>query len=344
VKKQVLFLLLCFASIMALQAQTGTPGNKQVEYKTYMRLQPGEKAIPFYSCMWLNEKDEFNRLVIQHADNKYSVITAQGRKDNLSLEAVLAYANNPDCNNLDPHRPAKATRYTGSKLVKINANGSKIISANNKNYGPFEEIIFIQENGERFVTVVKAHINNKTEILYIDSEGKKNVLDARPLQVITNASLTKAAVLLPPADATPVEIVNTWPKEKQYAYFDSLSKKQERIWFNNDSSGSIAKKHRRLEYDVSGNHFVAVYTDHFLIDGKKVNKNISGAGTRLYAGKDPGSWAYSFEIYLAFSDGASFQNVINPFLTTENGKGYLNWFVIESNKNGDIIKSAKKEL
>ena len=44
---------------MALQAQPGTSTNKQVEYKTFMRLQPGEKAIPFYSCMWLNEKDEF---------------------------------------------------------------------------------------------------------------------------------------------------------------------------------------------------------------------------------------------------------------------------------------------
>lgn len=343
-KKHIHILLLCLVYAAGLQAQPGTSAKKQVEYNVFMRLQPGEKAIPFYSCMWLNEKNEFNRLVIQHAGDNYSVINSQGRKDNLTMEGVLKYGNTADCSNIDPYKPAKETRYTGSKLVKVNVNGTKIISAGNKQYGPFAEIIFIQESGEKFIAVAKAIKNGTPEILYIDWEGRQKVLDARPDQVIVNASLTKAAVLLPPADAVPVETVNTWPVEKRYAYFDSLSKKNNRIWFSNDSTGSIAKKFRRLEYDLTGRHFIAVYIDHFFIDGLRINKNISGAGTRLFVGKDQSNWMYSFQIYIGFSDGASFQNVINPFLTTENGKDYMNWFVVESNSNGDIIKWAKKEL
>jgi hypothetical protein len=226
-------------------------------------------------------------------------------------------------------------------LVKVNANGSKTISADNKNYGPYQEIIFIEELGEKFIAVVK---NSKAEILYVDSEGKQKVLEARPDQVIANFNLTRAAVTMQPAEAIPSEIVNTWPAEKKYAYYDSLSKKKDRIWFNNDSTSTIARKFRRLEYDISGRHFIAVYADHFFIDGIKINKNISGAGTRMFAGKDARSWVYSFQIYLGFSDGAGFQNVINPFFTEEDGKEYLNWFVVEVNSGAEVIKWAKKEL
>lgn len=330
-KKFILFLLYVVYAF-GLYAQPGTSAKSRVEYKTYMQLQPGEKAVPFYSCMWLNEKKEFNRLVIQYAGNKYSVITSAGRKDNLSQEEMMRYANTAECMNLDPHKARKSTQYVGTKLVKVNANGTKTIMK----HGPFEEIIFIQELGERFVAVVKS----QKEILYIDSDGKRKVLEGRPDQLITNPTLTKAAVLLPPAEAIPTETVNTWPEEKRYAYFDSLSKKKLRIWFSNDSAGTIERKFRRLEYDITGRHFLAVYIDHFFIDGIKVNKNISGAGTRLFVGRDARNWVYSFQIYIGFSDGDGYQNVINPFFTSEDGKEYLNWFVVEK----DVIKWAKKEL
>jgi hypothetical protein len=101
---------------------------------------------------------------------------------------------------------------------------------------------------------------------------------------------------------------------------------------------------RRLEYDVSGRHFLAVFTGYFFIDGIRINKDISAANTRIFAGSDPNSWVYWYQSYLGFSDGAAFQNVNGVFMTTENGKDYLNWFVVESNSSGDFIKRAKKEL
>jgi hypothetical protein len=342
-KKHILPLLLCVAYAAGLHAQQGASAKKTVTYSTFMRLQPGEKAVPFYSCMWLNEKNEFYRLVIQKG-NKYSVITSQGRKYDLSQDELNTSAYAAECRDRDPYKPAKETRYTGSKLTRVNPNGSKTIVSGNKKYGPFEEIIFLQESGEKFIVAGKVMKNGKPEYVYADSEGREKILDGRPDQVITNASLSKAAVLMPPAGVIAPEIVNTWPDEKRYAYYDSLAKINERVWFNNDSMGVVARKFRRLEYDITGRHFLAVFTDHFFVDGIRVNKNISGAGTRFFAGNNPNNWVYSFQIYLGFSDGAGFQNVINPFLTTENGKEYLNWFVVESNNGGDIIKLAKKEL
>lgn len=293
--------------------------------------------------MWLNDKGEFAKLVIQQPGGKYSVIANGIRKDNLELQQVNT-RNAADCDKLDPHKPVKSTRYSGSKLTKYNANGTKTIQSGGKSYGPYQDIMFIQERGDRFVAAVKAISNGKVEFYYIDSEGRKKLLDAQPIQLITNSTLTKAALVMRPAGTLSTDIINTWPKDKQYAYLDSLSKKQEQIWFSHDSTGTLTRKYRRLEYDISGRHFLAVYTDHFLIDGIRVNKNISGAGTRLFAANDPQRWVYSFQIYLGFSDGSAYQNVINPFMTTENGKDYLNWFVIESNSSGDIIKWAKKEL
>jgi len=324
-------------------AQTGRSSKSTVEYTVFKRLQPGEKVVSLYSCLWLNEKNEFVKLVIQQPGGKYSLISGGERKDNLTMQQVTG-GNTVDCDKYDPHRPMKSTQYTGSRLTKYNSNGTKTIQSAGKTYGPYQDITFMQEKGERFVAVVKSVSNGKTEFYYIDSEGRKKLLEAQPTQLIVNSSLTRAAVVMPPAGAQSMELVNKLPREKQAEYFDALSRKQERIWFSNDSSASLERKYRRLEYDISGRHFVAVYGDHFLIDGIRVNKNISGAGTRLFAAQDPRQWVYAYPIYLGFSDGSSYQNVMSPFLTTENDKDYLNWFVVESSSSGDIIKWAKKEL
>ena len=341
--KHIYFSFFLFISALSAAAQPGKSAKSPVEYTVFKKLQPGEKAIPLYSCMWLNEKGEFVKLVIQQTGGKYSVIANGVRKDNLELQQVNT-RNAADCDKYDPHRQTKATQYTGSKLTKYNANGSKTIQSGGKTYGPYDDILYMQEKGERFVAAVKVISNGKVEFWYIDSEGRKKLLDTQPIQLITNSTLTKAAVVMRPAGTLPTDIINTWPKDKQYDYLDSISRKEERIWFSHDSTRTLARKYRRLEYDISGRHFLAVYPDHFMIDGVRVNKNISGAGTRLFAGNDPRHWVYAYQIYIGFSDGSAYQNVINPFMTTENGKDYLNWFVVESNSSGDIIKWAKKEL
>jgi hypothetical protein len=343
-KKHLPVFLLALITVTSLNAQPGTSAKNPVEYTTFLRLQPGEKVNAFYSCMWLNEKNEFRRLVIENEGKKYSVITPQGRKDNLSTEQMLAYTTSSRCDEFDPHKPPKATRYAGSKLVTVNANGKHTIVSGNKRYGPYDEILFIQEMGQTFIAVGKNLNNGKPESWYVDSEGKKKLLPAQPMQFIVNHDLSKAAIIMPPAESIPTEIVNTWPTEKRYAYYDSLAKKKEVIWFNNDSMGAITRKYRRLEYDASGRHFVQVYVGHFLIDGIRMDKDISGAGTRLFVGKDPANWVYWFQVYLGFSDKGTFKDVINPFLSTENGKDYLNWFVVEPGKSGDIVKMGKKEL
>jgi hypothetical protein len=343
-KKHLSIFILLIIAVTGLNAQPGTSAKTPAEYSTFLRLQAGEKVNSFYSCMWLNEKNEFRRLVIEQQDKKYSVITPQGRKDNLTTEQMLGYTTSSRCDEFDPHKPPKATRYVGSKLETVSANGKHTIVSGNKLYGPFDEILFLQEIGQKFIAVGKNTNNGKPESWYIDSEGKKKLLPAQPIQFVVNRDLTKAAIIMPPVEALPTEEVNTWPLEKRNAYFDSLSKKKEVVWFNNDSMGTIARKYRRLEYDASGRHFVQVYVGHFLIDGIRTDKDISGAGTRLFVGKDPANWVYSFQVYLGFSDKGAFKDVINPFLTTENGKDYLNWFVVDPNKSGDIIKMGKKEL
>jgi hypothetical protein len=333
-KKHLVILLLCTGYIAA-QAQSGKP---------FITLQPGEKVIPLYSCMWLNAKNEFYRLVIGQAGDKYSVITEGERKDNLSYKEMYSYITAFNCDEKDPHKPRKSTRYAGAKLVKINTNGKYVITSGKKTYGPYEEIIHISELGEKFVAVVRVLKNGKQEIWYIDSDGAQHTLAARPLEVITNAGLTKAAVLMPPVDAIPMDKVNTLPREKQVEYFDRLSKKEQLIWFNNDSSATLSRQYRRLEYDASGRHFMAVYTGYFEIDGKRNDVNISAAGTRFFAGKDLRSWAAYSQGYLNFNDRTYVKDAINPFITTEGGKDYINWFKVESGSNGDVIKWGKREL
>jgi len=69
-------------------AQTGRSSKSTVEYTVFKRLQPGEKVVSLYSCLWLNEKNEFVKLVIQQPGGKYSLISGGERKDNLTMQQV----------------------------------------------------------------------------------------------------------------------------------------------------------------------------------------------------------------------------------------------------------------
>ena len=314
------FLLALYISCMAydLSAQTS-----RIDYRTIVKLGPGEQIDDLLTCWRPDEKAAPSRIVIQQSNGTFSTITNNTRKDNLTREqATSSFA----CPTTDPNKVPKES-YTGHSRLLTN--------------GAYSKVLFMRESGNRFVAVVA---NDRQQIFFISSEGQKTLLDGRPDNLITNQDLSRAAVVLADKQAPSIEQVNNMPRDQQVAFFEKMRTTDltRKVWLNDNTTFTVLKK-SRLSFDISGRHFIEIQPKTFYIDGVPFQRNISGGGTQVFVSADGKDWAYIYMIYLSFKNNTNIQHVFNPFLTTEDGKEYLNWFTVLKENNSTVLKHGRRE-
>jgi len=230
------------------------------------------------------------------------------------------------CPNADPNKVPKES-YTGySKLLA---------------HGAYSKVLFMRESGNRFVAVVA---DDKKQHFFINSEGQKTLLDGKPDNLITNQDLSRAAVVLADKQAPSIEQVNNMPRDQQVAFFEKMRTTDltRKVWLNDNTTFTVLKK-SRLSFDISGRHFIEIQPKTFYVDGVPFQRNISGGGTQVFVSADGKDWAYFYMIYLSFKNNTNIQHVFNPFVTTEDGKEYLNWFTVQKENNSTVLKHGKRQ-
>jgi hypothetical protein len=73
-------------------------------------------------------------------------------------------------------------------------------------------------------------------------------------------------------------------------------------------------------------------------------RDVSGGGTQLFVNQSGSNWAYFFMIYLSFKDNFTIKSALHPFVTTEDGKEWLNWFMVEKAGSETILKMGRRPL
>jgi len=317
--EKMLLLALCTSCLLTnLSAQ-----SSRIEYRTIVKLNPGEQINDLLTCWRPDEKAAPSHIVIQQSNGTFSTITNNARQDNLTREQVTSSFT---CPNADPNKVPKES-YTGySKLL---ANGA------------YSKVLFMRESGNRFVAVVA---DDKKQHFFINSEGQKTLLDGKPDNLITNQDLSRAAVVLADKQAPSIEQVNNMPRDQQVAFFEKMRTTDltRKVWLNDNTTFTVLKK-SRLSFDISGRHFIEIQPKTFYVDGVPFQRNISGGGTQVFVSADGKDWAYFYMIYLSFKNNTNIQHVFNPFVTTEDGKEYLNWFTVQKENNSTVLKHGKRQ-
>lgn len=311
-----------------------TAQTSRIEYTTILQLNPGEQINNLLTCWVPDEQAAPSRIVIQQPGGSYAMITGGIRKDNLTQQQIY---DAPPCKYYDPFKPPKDSHLQFGRLLP---NGKWNIRTEKKDYGTYDNIHYMRESGNRFVAVVSVE---KKQFFFINSDGQKTLLDGRPESLITNRDLSRSAVVLASAQGPSIEEVNKMSKDDQAAFYEKKHHELSRqVWLNDNSTFTVMRD-SRLYFDMSGRHFIEIQPKAFYIDGKPCQRNISGGGTQLFVSQDGSDWAYFYLIYLSFKNNTNIQNAFNPFLTTEDGKEYLNWFMVQKENNSTVLRHAKRQ-
>lgn len=313
--KKILMLIFCVCSILShTLAQTS-----RIEYTTIVQLNPGEEVVNLLSCWKPDGNGAPSIIVIRAQDKTYSAITGGVRKDHLTYEQ--AGVNN--CND----NPYQVRKDSYSNIYRHPLPSGKFnLHHEKKDYGTYDNILFMRVSGSRFVAVVAEGTGKTAEYFFLDSEGEKISLDGRAESLVTNDDLSRSAVVLAPKGTTLQEgaLIPT-----------------RKVWLNDGRTFTIQRKSRLL-FDVAGRHFIEVQYNAFYIDGVAIRRNVSNPHTQLFVSPDGKSWAYHSEIYMGFSNNTYFKDVFHPFLTTGDGKEYLNWYAVQKENNVMVVKLGKR--
>lgn len=315
---------------------TASAVNAQIEYQNVIVLKPGQRVEKYLSCWWPTAKGNIASLVIREVNGKLTAVEDGVTRSDLTQTDILATAA---CDKLDPY---KIPHESHIKFSELRTDGKWHIRSAKKDFGTYDKISFMRENEQHFIAVV----SSADRYFYIDDSGKKELLEGRPQNFYTNSQLTKGAVMLFNKDAASADVLNKMPREQQVAILEQMRKSSasKRVWVSDGHTYTVNGK-SRLFFDASGKHFIeAQPANVFFVDGKEFNKNISGGGTRVFINNAGDSWAYFFEIYLAFEDNTSIKDAINAYMTIEDGKEYVNWYKIEEEGGRMIVKRGRKAL
>ncbi|HVU57171.1 MAG TPA: hypothetical protein VHD83_19050 [Puia sp.] len=255
-------------------------------------------------------------------------------KEGENIDSVMSAYSGPD--------RYKIPRESHIRFGRLLPGGQWNIRSTQKDYGVYDKLLFMRELEDRFIAVV----SSGNTVFYLDMDGKKALpAGARPAALITNPDLSKAAVVL--ADALPMsmEKVNQLSREEQVAFFAKLraTDTSRQVWFS-DNSMTTARKISKLSFDATGRHFLDIRPKVFYIDGVENKRDISGGGTQLFVNQSGNNWAYYYMNYLTFRDNFTIRSALHPFVTTEEGKEYLNWFIAEKGAGGTTLKVGRRTL
>jgi hypothetical protein len=312
----------------------------QIKYENVLELKPGERVEKYLSCWWLTDKRQIASLVIRQADGKLSAIENGIRKNDLTQDEILVRAA---CEKLNPY---KVPAESHVQFAALQPNGQYKIRMGNRNFGTFDKIVFMREKEDHFIAIVSNKNGNDEQYFYIDDSGKKELLEGRPQNFYTNSQLTKAAVMLFSKDAMPDEVINKLPRDQQIAVLEQMHKAsaKKQVWVSDGHTYTVDRK-SRLFFDAAGSHFIeASPAGMFYVDGKQHNKNVSGGGTIVFVSDAGDNWAYFYEIYLTFKDNITIKEAISPYLTTENGQQFINWYEVKEEAGKAVVKRGKKAL
>jgi hypothetical protein len=330
--KKLLLLFLCISSILhKAPAQTS-----RIAYTTILKLNPGEEINNLLSC-WKPDGNKMpSQIVIQTSNNIFSTISKGVRKDNLTYAQVAA----GNCND----NPYKVQRDSYSNpFRRLLPNGKYNIHDEKKDYGTYDNIHSMRASDTRFVAVVSEGKGRDAKYFFLESEGQKTPLDGRPESLITNDDLSRSAVVLADGKGPTDEELNNMPKNEQIAYFEKrrATDLTRKVWLNDGTTFTVQRKSRLL-FDVAGHHFIEIQPQAFYIDGKPYQRNISDTRTQLFVSPDGTDWAWFCQIYMGFKNNTYLQNVFHPFLTTEDGKECLNWFIVQKENTVSVLKLCQR--
>jgi len=316
--KKVLLLLVCTYGILNnVPAQTA-----RIEYTTILKLNPGEEVNNLLSC-WIPDGNKMpTQLVIRQSNGSFSTISGGVRKDNLTYNDVATRR----CNSEDAYKVPKDS-YS-NPFRRLLPNGMYNIRSEKKDLGSYDDIFRMRVAGNRFVAVVAEGKGSAAQYFYLDSDGKKVALDGKPTELITNQDLSRSAVVLAGKGTSLEEASKDLTRQ---------------VWFPDNNKTLTVQRKSRLSFDISGRHFIEIQPKTFYIDGVAHQRDISGGGTLLFVSPDGADWAYFYQIYMGFSNNTYFQNVFNPFLTTEQGKECLNWFIVQKENTGYVLKLGQRK-
>ncbi|HEY6901978.1 MAG TPA: hypothetical protein VI233_15080 [Puia sp.] len=253
-------------------------------------------------------------------------------KDGENLDSILTtYA-----------QTVRLPRESHIKFGHLLSDGKWNIHSSQKDYGTYDNIHFMRELDDRFVAVV----SSGKAVFFLDITGKHPLpADARPTALITNPDLSKAAVVLADTLQTSMSNLNRQSREEQIAFFAKLKLTDtlRRVWFNDNTTTNV-RKTSKLSYDATGRHFLDIRPKVFYIDGVENKRDVSGNGTQLFVNQSGSNWAYFYMIYLTFKDNFTIKNATHPYVSTEDGKEYLNWFIAEKTTGATILKTARRPL
>jgi len=309
------------ALIVALYSILDNAGAQKIEYTTILNLAPGEEVNNLLSC-WIPDGNKMpTQLVIRQRDGNYSTISVGVRKNDLTYNQVVATR----CNSEDAYKVPKDS-YS-NPFRRLLPNGMYNIRSEKKDFGSYDDIFRMRVAGNRFVAIVAEGKGKTAQYYFLDSDGQKTALNGRPTDLVTNQNLSRSAVVLA-GKGTSLE--------------ESSSDITRQVWLNDNRTLTVGRE-SRLSFDISGRHFIEVQIKTFYIDGKPWQRNISGGGTLLYVSPDGAEWAYFYQIYMGLSNNSYFQNVFHPFVTTEEGKECLNWFIVQKEKNNSVVKLGQRK-
>lgn len=337
-KRPAIIFCIYIISLNAI-AQSPQTGTAKIEYKTILKLNDGERIDALLSCWWLNDKKEPRQVVIQQPDGKFSVVEKGQRRDGVTREQLMLKA---DCDKFNPYKVPGETH--ASPFSRLLPNGQYNIHSAKKDLGNYEKILFMREWHDRFVALVLSRKNNADQYFLLNADGEKISLDGRPEDLFTNQDLSRVGVMLDNKGTPTIEQVNQMSNDAQTAFYDKLRTDPiRRIWFNDNSMATVSRK-SKLFFDASGRHFIEAKPQAFYIDGAENKRNITGNTTQLFVNRDGSNWAYFYMIYLTFKDNTTIQSAINPYISEEGGKEYLNWFKVDKENNTTVLKQGRREL
>lgn len=262
----------------------------------------------------------------------YKVLTTV--KEGENIDSVISAYSGPD--------RYKIPSESHIRFGRLLPGGQWNIRSAQKDYGSFDKILFMRELERRFVAVA----SSGNTVFFLDMDGKKALpANTRPSALITNADLSRAAVVLADTTSMPIEKVNQLSREQQVAFFAKLRATDtlRRVWFP-DNSITAVRKTSKLSFDATGRHFLDIRPKVFYIDGVENRRDVSGGGTQLFVNQTGSNWAYFYMIYLTFKDNFTIKGALHPFVTTEDGKEYLNWFIAEKGAGGTVLKTGRRQL
>jgi hypothetical protein len=373
-KKYIFFGLVFFFAI-----NTNSSFAQPAEQKVLVTLQNGEEPMYSESCIPLSFTNGHLHLVTR-ANNQYYVYENGTRKGPFKTAPANTLSdcgeNSNNQNNCAVRKPK--TEVSFEKYVQVADDGQMHINYNGKIYTEFSQVteLAVSDNGTKIAAL---GTTSDWEPLFLTPDGKVIPLEGETASLILSPSGSLAIVTMKGTETKTLESTQNqmanmqkMAEEMQSVDFSKMTPEemtafsenlQKKYGISNDNQNNSPDYYLYLSngkkigpyklggyasdnpaFNISGaDNWYFLDENQLFINGMMVKDFGDDSPSTCNVWISPDGKRYAAFLgweKLVFSDGQSFQSPLQINTTIENGKTYLTWLILNSNRQIVLYKKT----